>query len=59
MLVGAPLACATHAGLDFIEKQERAGGVAKLACGLQEFFGDEVDAAFALKNFDGYAAYIG
>ena len=58
MLVGAPLAGAAHAGLDFVEEQESAGGVAQFARGLQELGRDGVDAAFALQDFDADAADV-
>ena len=52
VLVGEPLSGAAHAGLDFIDHEERAGGVAEVACDLEELLRDGVNAAFALDSFD-------
>ena len=59
VLVRTPFAGAAHAGLDFVADEERAGGVAEVASGLQELGGDEVNAAFALEDFKGDGADFG
>ena len=58
VLIGTPFAGAAHAGLDLVEEQKGAGGVAEFAGGAEEVFGDEVDAAFALEYLEGNGADV-
>ena len=59
VLIGAPGAGAAHAGLNFVAEEERAGGVAEFASGVEEGLRAKVDAAFALDDFEGNGADFG
>ena len=52
MLIGAPLAGAAHAGLNFIDDEQRAGGTGEGAGFSEEFLREGTDAAFTLDGFD-------
>src|SRR6185312_14036398 len=58
VLVSRPLAGAAHAGLDFVEEQQRAGGVAQFASGGEKLLRAEVDAALALDHFESDSAHV-
>ncbi len=52
VLVGEPLAGAAEAGLNLIDEQESAGGVAEGAARGEELLADRVDATLALDGLD-------
>jgi hypothetical protein len=52
VLIGAPLAGAAHAGLNLIDDEQRAGGVAQSAGFGKELLRERANAAFALDGFD-------
>ena len=52
VLIGAPLAGAAHAGLNFIDDEQRAGGAGEGAGFGEELLREGTNAAFALDGFD-------
>ena len=56
MHIGIQLAGAAHAGLDFVENQDRVVAIAQLAQPLQEGFLRRKHAALALHRFDDHRA---
>ncbi len=52
VLIGAPLAGAAHAGLNFIDDQQRAGGAGQRARLGKELLRQRANAALALDGFD-------
>ena len=57
-LMGEERASAPHAGLDFVEDEQGAVGVAGGARGLQEFGAGDADAAFTLHWLDDASASL-